>query len=109
MKNQETIAQQLKVKEFPFIIRDSKGNAIYWENRDGLWCKYEYDSKNDETRWESSSGYWENKEYDSKGLCVYFETSNGVVLDVRTKNVELTMDEIATKFGVDVNLLKIKK
>jgi hypothetical protein len=30
-------------------------------------------------------------------------------LDVRIKKVELTMDEIATKFGVDVNLLKIKK
>ena len=108
MKNQETIAQQLKVKEFPFVIRDSKDNKIYWENSDGLWYKYEYDSKNNETRWESSSGYWESREYDSKGLCVYFETSNCVVLDVRTKNVELTMDEIATKFGVDVNLLKIK-
>jgi len=109
MKNQETIAQQLKVKEFPFVIRDSKDNKIYWENSAGLWYKYEYDSKNDETRWESSSGYWESREYDSKGLCVYFETSNGVVLDVRIKKVELTMDEIATKFGVDVNLLKIKK
>jgi len=114
MKNQETIAQQLKVKEFPFVIRDSKGNKIYWENSVGLWYKYEYDSKNNETHWESSSGYWESREYDSKGLCVYFETSNGVVLDVRIllprkENVELTMDEIATKFGVDVNLLKIKK
>jgi len=109
MKNQETIAQELQVKEFPFVIRDSKGNKIYWENSAGLWYKYEYNSMQHETRWESSSGYWESREYDSKGLCVYFETSNGVVLDVRIKKVELTMDEIATKFGVDVNLLKIKK
>ena len=109
MKNQETIAQQLKVKEFPFVIRDSKGNKIYWENIAGLWYKYEYNSNNAETHWESSSGYWESREYDSKGLCVYFETSDGDVLDLRSKNVELTMDEIATKFGVDVNLLKIKK
>ena len=30
-----TIAQQLKVKDFPFIIEDSKGNQIYYENSDG--------------------------------------------------------------------------
>ena len=30
-----TIAQQLKIKEFPFTIKDSKGNQIYWENSDG--------------------------------------------------------------------------
>jgi tartrate dehydratase beta subunit/fumarate hydratase class I family protein len=44
MKNQETIAQELQVKEFPFVIRDSKGNKIYWENSAGLWYKYEYNS-----------------------------------------------------------------
>ena len=32
----KTIAQQLKVKEFPFIIKDSNGNVIYYENSDGL-------------------------------------------------------------------------
>jgi hypothetical protein len=109
MKNQETIAQLLKVKEFPFVIRDSKSNRIYWENSVGLWYKYEFDSKNNETRWESSSGYWENREYDSNGRCVYWESSDGVIMDARPKNVELTMDEIATKFGIDVNLLTIKK
>lgn len=31
----KTIAQQLNVKEFPFIIRDSKGKEIYRENSNG--------------------------------------------------------------------------
>jgi hypothetical protein len=74
----KTIAQQLNVKEFPFIIRDSKGNVIY--------CEY-------------SNGYWYKTEYDS----------NGNVLDNRTKQVELTLDEIANKFGINVSQLKIKK
>jgi len=83
-----TIAQQLKIKEFPFQIKDSKGNCIYFEN---------------------SNGYWIKREYDSNGKEIYFENSNGYILDLRPKTVELTMDEIAKKFGIDVNLLKIKK
>jgi hypothetical protein len=31
-----TIAQQLKVKEFPFEIKDNKGNRIYYENSNGF-------------------------------------------------------------------------
>ena len=30
-----TIAKQLKIKEFPFEIKDSKGNRIYYENSYG--------------------------------------------------------------------------
>ena len=51
-----TIAQQLKVKEFPFIIKDSKGNEIYYENSKNYWCKSEYDSKNNKIYWEDSFG-----------------------------------------------------
>ena len=29
------IAQQLKIKDFPFIIKDKNGNEIYYENSDG--------------------------------------------------------------------------
>jgi hypothetical protein len=28
----KTIAQQLNIKEFPFIIKDTNGNEIYFEN-----------------------------------------------------------------------------
>ena len=31
----KTIAEQLKVKEFPFEIKDSNGNRIYFEDSHG--------------------------------------------------------------------------
>ena len=83
-----TIAQQLKIKEFPFEIKDSKGNRIYCE---------------------TSDGYWSKTEFESNGNLIYCEDSDGYILDLRPKTVELTMDEIAKKFGIDVNNLKIKK
>ena len=105
----QTIAQQLKIKEFPFEIKDSKGNCIYHENSEGSWSKYEYDSKGNCIYWENSYGSWCKHEFDSKGNCIYWEDSNGTIIDNRPKTVELTMDEIAKKFGIDVNNLKIKK
>lgn len=86
----ETIAQQLKIKEFPFEIRDSKGNLIYFED---------------------STGGWTRREYDSEGREIYFENSNGKIIDNRSKTeqTELTLYEIAQKFGIPVSQLKIKK
>jgi hypothetical protein len=83
-----TIAQQLKIKEFPFQIKDSNGNRIYCETSDGYWSKAEYDSNGNE---------------------IYYENSNGTIKDLRPKTVELTMDEIAKMLRIDVNNLKIKK
>jgi hypothetical protein len=83
-----TIAQQLKVTEFPFIIKDKNGNQIYYEN---------------------SNGFWRKSEYDQNGNEIYYENSRGVIRDNRPKVVELTLDEIAAKLNIDVNLLKIKK
>jgi len=85
----KTIAEQLNVKEFPFEIRDKNGNTIYWENYDGDWNKYEYDEK---------------------GSLIYFEDSSGLIDGNRPKpTVELTMDDIANRLGIDVKLLKIIK
>jgi hypothetical protein len=72
-----TIAQQLKIKEFPFIIKDSKGNQIYLEYSTGYWEKREYDSKGNQIYLEYSNGYWTKSEYDSKGNQIYLEYSNG--------------------------------
>jgi len=106
----KTIAQQLKIKEFPFEIKDSKGqNCIYWEDSEGYWIKAEYDSNGNCIYHENSDGYWSKREYDSNGNCIYYENSDGTIKDTRPKTVELTMDEIAKKFGIDVNNLKIKK
>ena len=72
-----TIAQQLKIEEFPFEIKDSKNNLIYWENSTGYWEKREYDSKGNQIYYETSTGYWTKSEFDSEGNEIYLETSYG--------------------------------
>jgi hypothetical protein len=119
-----TIAQQLKIKEFPFTIKDSNGNEIYWEDSDGYWIKSEYDSNGNEIYWEESNGYWSKKEYDSKGNeiywedsdgywikseydsngnQIYYETSDGVLVDNRPKSEVQKAIELLTKEGLLVD------
>ena len=104
-----TIAQQLKVTEFPFIIKDKNGNRIYYENSTGYWAKRQFDQNGNEISYENSEGDWSKAEYDQNGKRIYFEDSIGNIIDNRPKVVELTLDEIAAKLNIDVNLLKIKK
>ena len=78
-----TIAQQLKIKEFPFKIRDNQGNEVYWEDSNGYWSKREYDNQGNEVYREDSKGYWAKWEYDDQGNEVYWEDSNGVIIDNR--------------------------
>jgi hypothetical protein len=85
----ETIAQFLKVKTFPFTIKNENGNEIYYENSDGYWIK---------------------KEFDLNGKEIYYENSNGIVYDNRPKPVvEMTLQEIADKLGMDVKSIRIKE
>jgi len=72
----KTIAQRLKVTDFPFIIKDKSGNEIYWEN---------------------SNGYWIKREYDSNGKVIYWENSDGVIVDNRPKGCEGKVVEIDGK------------
>ena len=86
---EQTIAQFLKVKTFPFIVKDDEDNLIYFED---------------------STGYWGKREYDDKGNEIYFEDSNGVIFDKRPKPiVELTLQDIAKLKGVDVSQIRIKE
>ncbi len=103
-----TIAQQLNIKEFPFSIKDSNGNMIYYENSDGFWEKREYDSKGNQIYFENSNGYWAKSEYDSKGKEIYYENSNGTVIDNRPKTEIQKAIELLTKEGllVDGKILK---
>jgi hypothetical protein len=83
---EKTIAQQLNVTKFPFIIKDDKGNLIYFENSKGNWAK---------------------TEYDDKGNLIYFEDSDGYIMDKRPKSIpEYTMEELVIKLGHN---FKIKK
>ncbi len=103
-----TIAQQLKIKDFPLVIKDRYGNEIYYENSYGYWIKKEYDSNGKEIYWEDSDGYWIKKEYDSLGNRIYYENSSGFIEDNRPKIVEMTLEEIAAKLGINVAQLRIK-
>ena len=67
-----TIAQQLNVKEFPFIIHDNHGNVIYHEDASGFWFKREFDSNDKE---------------------IYYENSNGKIIDATAPRL-LTEDEV---------------
>jgi hypothetical protein len=81
----KTIAQQLNVKEFPFVIKDSQGKEIYYENSEGGWYKSEYDSQGNEIYFETSNRYWCKREYDSQGKEIYIESSKGTIIDNRPK------------------------
>ena len=82
----KTIAQQLKVTDFPFVITDKNNNEIYWEDSKGYWVKQEYDSNNNQ---------------------IYFENSEGGIEDNRPKSTpEFTMEELVEKLGYE---FKIKK
>jgi hypothetical protein len=103
-----TIAQQLKIKEFPFSINDSNGKLIYFENSDGLWYKREYDSNSNQIYAENSYGYWIKYEYDSNGNHIYTESSYGTIYDNRPKTDIQKAIELLTKEGliVDGKILK---
>jgi len=83
----KTIAQQLGVTKFPFIIEDDDGKEIYFERSDGWWCKREYDDKGQEIYYEDSNGFWRKNEYDNNGNEIYYENSSGLIDDKRPKAV----------------------
>lgn len=93
----KTIAQQLNIKEFPFIIRDKNGNRIYWEYSNRFWAKREYDSNGNVIYHENSIGWGYKREYDSNGNEVYYEDSDGEIMDKRPKGCEGKVVEIDGK------------
>ena len=83
-----TIAQQIKWNfktNGKLVIKDKKGNRIYFECADGFWAKYEYDSQGKEIYYEDSNRHWAKWEYDSQGNIIYFENSDGQIVDSRPK------------------------
>ncbi len=103
----KTIAQKLKIKNFPFIINDKNNNEIYYETSNGDWEKREYDSNNNIIYYETSNGFWCKKEYDANNNEIYYEDADGDIVDNRPKSTpEFTMEELVAKLGFD---FKIKK
>jgi hypothetical protein len=99
----KTIAQQLNITDFPFEIKDDRGNLIYVESKDGHWSRWEHDSEGKEiyyqnsynywAKWERSDkseiyyqdsyGFWSKSQYDENGREIYSETSEGEIIDNR--------------------------
>jgi len=131
MKDNQTIAQFLKVKDFPFEIKDKNGKRIYYEDSKGFWFKNEYDAKGNHIYLENSDGYWHKRvyndrgnqisfedsngfwvkyEYNDKGNEIYYENSTGHIDDKRPKPIiELTLEDIAKMKGVEVSQIRIKE
>ncbi len=53
----KTIAQQLNIKDFPFVIKDKQGNEIYYEDSKGNWYKQEFNEQGNEIYYEDVCGY----------------------------------------------------
>jgi len=104
-KKAMTIAQQLKIKEFPFVIKDNKGNKIYHEKSTGHWVKIEYNEKGKKIYFEDSKGYWVKFEYDDEGKEIYWEQSDGRIVDRRPKpwrqDLITQMEEMVSRLEED--------
>jgi hypothetical protein len=103
-----TIAKQLKIKQFPFEIKDSNGKQIYFEDSYGYWAKRKFDSEGNLIYLENSDGYWAKRKYDSKGNLIYLENSKGKIIDKRPKTDVQKAIELLEKEGllVDGKILK---
>ncbi len=84
----KTIAEQMNVKEFPFIMYNANGNEIYRELSNRFWIKREYDISGHQIYFEDSDGAWYKWEYDVDGTEIYFENSEGVIIDNRPQDIK---------------------
>ena len=96
-----TIAKQLNIKTFPFIIKDSDWQEIYREWSDGVWLKREY-AGGQMIRCEYSNGFSEKMEW-ADGNRVYYENSYGVIIDKRPKTDIQKAIDLLTKEGLIVD------
>ena len=77
----KTFAQQIKwdfKTNGELEIRDKNGNIIYCEDLTGFWRKWEYDSQ---------------------GNIIYYENSNGAIIDNRYKPSVVEIDGIKYKLA----------
>ncbi len=100
----KTIAEQLNVTEFPFRVKDSNGNLIYFEESHKRWAKFEHDSEGNVIYYENSNGFWWRAQYDANGNKIYFENSRGEIEDKRSKPCE---DKVVEIDGVKYKLVKL--
>lgn len=93
-------------KDDPFIIAHNS-KVVYREYLGGFWERAVHDSSGNEAYYENSYGDRRTYVYDSNSALIYYEDSDGYIIDTRPK--EVALDEVAEKFNVPVERLKIKK
>jgi len=111
----------MKIKaviNYPLITEDSKGNVVYRKESDGYETWQEYDKNNNRIHCKDSNGFEIWCEYDENHNIIYRKDSEGFEdwydsegYKIPNPNLvtEVTFEDIAKKFGVDVKNLKIKK
>jgi len=97
----KTIAQQLNIKKFPFIIKDVADKEIYRETSQRGWVKREW-AGGKVIRWETSDGFWQKQEWDGDKV-IYREDSDGIIMDKRPKTDVQKAIDFLTKEGLLVN------
>jgi hypothetical protein len=111
MKNKPVI-------NYPLITKDSKGNVVHTKNSYGYEVWYDYDENNNQRHFKASNGYEQWREYDEKNNQIHLKDSYGYETWYDSKGnripnpnlvTEVTLEDIAKKFGVSVKSLKIKK
>ena len=81
----ETIAQKLKIKNFPFIIKDD-GNEVYVENEDGTWIARGFDADDNMIWYEDSSGFSFKQEFNNLRRILYYDSNDYVIESTYTSN-----------------------
>ena len=97
---------ELEVGYGHFIVYNSKGNQIYFENSECYRSRSEYDDKGNCTYYENSNDFWFKREFDSNNNLIYYEDSEGIIKDDRPKKIiEVTMSELEDKYGCKVKVI----
>jgi hypothetical protein len=84
----KTIAEQLSVTDFPFIIADKNDLVIYVEHSNRFWERHKYDSNGNEKYFEDSDGYYCEREFDSDGNVTYYKNSDGFIIGKQSINTK---------------------
>jgi hypothetical protein len=87
-RTMKTIAEQLSVTDFPFIIADKNDLVIYVEHSNRFWERHKYDSNGNEKYFEDSDGYYCEREFDSDGNVTYYKNSDGFIIGKQSINTK---------------------
>jgi hypothetical protein len=106
------------VINYPLTTKDSKGNTVHCKLGDGYEYWQEFDENNNTIHYKNSKGFEYWREYDENNNQIHYKDSYGYEYwwgskgnQIPNPNLvkEVTLDEIAEKFGISVDQIKIKK